>query len=76
MIHDGKTNMYRKITTKIEPTNNYALSNDQIWALFTKVPILVIFCWIDFFFSPSMYNKKFFKGGKGVRHVYVLSSSQ
>jgi len=29
---------------KCEPTNSYGLLNDQIWNLFSKVPILIMFC--------------------------------
>ncbi len=39
----------------------YGLLNDHIWALFSKVPILVIFYWIDFFFSLNMYSINFSK---------------
>jgi hypothetical protein len=52
MIHDGEKSMdWKKLQQKLQPTNNYGLLNDQIWTLFSKVSILVFFCWIDIF-SP------------------------
>jgi hypothetical protein len=51
MIHDGKANMdWEKLQQWIEWTNIYGLLNDHIRPLFSKVLILVIFCWIDNFF--------------------------
>jgi hypothetical protein len=42
---------YNKNLTNL---NNYGVLNDQIWTLFSKITILVIFCWIDIF-SPLTY---------------------
>jgi hypothetical protein len=42
---------------KCEPINSYGLLNDQIWNLFSKVPILIMFCWIDVFSFHFMYVK-------------------
>jgi hypothetical protein len=46
MMHDGKINMD-------------GLLNDQIWTLFSKVPILVIFCWKLILYFPNMYDEEF-----------------
>ncbi len=49
-----KKNGLKKITTK-----HYGLLNDQIWTFFSKVPILVIFCWIDIFSPLTCIIKSF-----------------
>jgi hypothetical protein len=36
--------------------------NDQIWTLFSKLPILVIFCWIDIFSPLTCMLKSFLDG--------------
>jgi len=33
--------------------------DDQIWSIILKVPILVIFCWIDNFFPLTCILKSF-----------------
>jgi len=63
MIHDGKKIGLKKITTKtLTKNNNYGLLNDQIWTLFSKVSILVIFCWINIFFPLTCMIKRFLNG--------------
>jgi hypothetical protein len=64
-----KTNKYSKnIYKKHEPTNNYGLSNDQIWTLFSKVFIIIIFYWINDFIPSSMSNSCLI----GVLLIYIL----
>jgi len=51
----------QKKLQKLKSTNKYGLLIVQIWTLFSKIFIQVIFCWIDVFFFFNMYvTKKLF----------------
>ncbi len=64
MIHDGKKNMDWKNYDKNfnQQITSYGFLNEEIWTLFSKVPILVIFCWIDISFPLTCMIKSFLDG--------------
>jgi hypothetical protein len=72
MIHYKNIYMdWKKIQQKIYPTNNYGLLNDQIWALFSKVPIFVIFCLSDIFAPLTCIVKSFLDGHPFIWHLLI-----
>jgi hypothetical protein len=66
MIHDGKRNMdwknYNKYSNQ-QITMDFWMTK-LIWTLFSKVSILVIFCWIDIFLPLTCIIKSFLDGEK------------
>jgi hypothetical protein len=59
MVHDGK----KRIEKPHNKNFNHKITmdlNDKIWTLFSKVLILVIFCWIDIF-PLNMYVQELSK---------------